>query len=78
MIILIDAFLQFLERISSRLSVWSWQKRWSNRDQEQDIKQMTIEEKTADIKNRIALFKLKYKWLYDDKRKEDNSLIRNT
>ena len=39
---------------------------------------MTIEEKTADIKNRIALFKLKYKWLYDDKRKEDNTLIRNT
>ena len=40
---------------------------------------MTIEEKTADIKNRIAEFKLKYKeLLYNDKqRKEDNTLIRN-
>ena len=45
----------------------------------QVTEQVTIEQKTKEIKERIALFKLKYaKDLYDDERESNYSIIRST
>lgn len=45
----------------------------------QVTEQVSIEQRTKEIKERIALFKLKYaKDLYDDERESNYSIIRST
>lgn len=45
----------------------------------QVTEQVSIEQRTEEIKERIALFKLKYaKDLYDDERETNYSIIRST
>ena len=79
MIILLDIIYSLIEKYAGKFSVVHGRSDGQTEKKAQVTEQVSIEQKTKEIKERIALFKLKYaKDLYDDKRESNYSIIRST